>query len=225
MTAEPGAATLVRAPRRGLLAVVAAAALVAIMSVLLHGVNATTGFDTWVARPMFTHLSEHEGQLLLKLSTPALTTGLLALIALGAALLRRWEIVALAVIGPSLALGLTELVLKPLVDRSLIPDQLGGPRAVGVAFPSGHETGLAALTLVVALLVPRTGLGRIGRAVTYGVLIVWTVLAAIGLVRGHYHYPTDTVGGAAVSVAAVLGVALLIDRWVAALAARSAQLT
>ncbi len=208
-----------------LLAVLLAAAGVVALSIGLHDVSSTTGFDTDVNRQVFTHIGETGSQILLGLSEPALSTGLLVLVAVIAALTRRWEVTALAVIGPTVALLMTEVVLKPLVNRTLTPDTPQGPGLINSAFPSGHETGLVSLLLVLGLLLPRLRVTRTTRTAVVLGFVVWALLAAIGLVRGHYHYATDTVGGIAVAIAVVLAAALAIDQCGAVLAARNRQLT
>jgi membrane-associated phospholipid phosphatase len=208
-----------------LLAVIVAAAGVAALSIGLHDVSSTTDFDTDVNRQVFTHIGETGSQILLGLSEPALSTGLLVLIAVVAALARRWEVTALAVIGPTVALLVTEVVLKPLVNRTLVPDPVQTSSLINSAFPSGHETGLVSLLLVLGLLLPRLRVTTMTRAALVVVLVIWALLAAIGLVRGHYHYATDTVGGIGVAVAVVGSAALAIDRCGAVLATRDRQLT
>jgi membrane-associated phospholipid phosphatase len=125
-------------------------------------------------------------------------------------LLRPGRAVVLALIGPGLGGALTELVLKPLVGRTK-----GG----GLAFPSGHTTGAFCVALVAALalitsgshglpslpLVVRLGLGAAGLALAGGTATAMVALRA--------HYATDVVGGVAVSLLAVVGSALALDRW------------
>jgi membrane-associated phospholipid phosphatase len=196
--------------RAALVIVVVAAAVVLAMSIALHG-RGTTSFDTWTTRELYFHISDSARLFLLGLTTPAISFALLGFIALLAALLRKWEVVALAVIGPLLALVMTEIVLKPLVDRRWYPTSIGGTQSPGVAFPSGHETGLVSLLIVLAVLLARVQLSRRARGIAHGVLALWAVLGAVGLVRAFYHYATDTIGAVGVSVTCVLGVAILID--------------
>ena len=42
---------------------------------------------------------------------------------------------------------------------------------------------------------------------------MWTVLAAVGLVRNFWHYATDTIGAMLLATTVVLGMALAIDRY------------
>ena len=187
------------------LVVVVAAALVGVLGAALQGRRSPTAFDDWAARPVFEDISEHGGVVLLAFSAQAMTIGALAVIAVVAALARRWEVVALAISGPLLAVVMTEYVLKPMVDSRIA----GGPQ--GYAYPSGHETGLASLILVLLLLVLRAPLSRAMRATVVALLTLWAALGALGLVRAHYHFPLDTLGGIGVAVVCVLTVALVID--------------
>jgi hypothetical protein len=120
-------------------------------------------------------------------------------------LLNRTRLAVLAVLGPGLAGGLVDLVLKPLFDRHL--DTM-------LSFPSGHTAATASLALVV--LCATIGPGRL----LWPVVVRWLIAAAatasvpiiaIALVGGGYHYATDTIGGLLVAIAAVLSVALVID--------------
>jgi membrane-associated phospholipid phosphatase len=194
------------------LVVALTAAVVVAMSVALHDVT-TTSFDTWATREFAVHIGEGGKNFLLGLTTPAISMVLLLGVAVVAALARRWEIAALAVIGPSLALGLTELVLKPVVHRWASVVAPDGKTYTAIAFPSGHETGLVSLLVVVALLVAHVRLTAWTRAAVLVLLVLWALLGAVGLTRGFYHYATDTIGGMGVALVCVLGVALVIDHW------------
>lgn len=119
---------------------------------------------------------------------------------------RRWRGAALAAIGVPAADALTELLIKPLVRRTT-----GG----GFSYPSGHATSAFAVAAVVAVLLLgplRPKLPAAARlALTLAALLAACAVsvAVIGL---HYHYFTDTVGGAAVAVATVLVTALILDK-------------
>jgi undecaprenyl-diphosphatase len=193
--------------RAAVLAVVAAAVMVAAFGIALHDVRSTVAFDRWTARPLFDYVGEGGKNFMVGLSTPAIPLILLAALAVGAALLRRWNVVALSIVGPTAALGLTEYVLKPAVHRTLVLNSVDA----GYAYPSGHETGLVSLLVVLLLLLPRLRLSRPTTVATASLLAVWAVLGALGLVRAHYHYMSDTVGGIGIAVVCVLGSALVID--------------
>jgi membrane-associated phospholipid phosphatase len=120
-------------------------------------------------------------------------------------LLNRTRLAVLAVLGPALAGGLVDLVLKPLFDRHL---------ETMLSFPSGHTAATASLALVVILAM--VGPGRLPWPFALRWLIAAAATASVpviafALVGGGYHYGTDTIGGLLVAVACVLSVALLID--------------
>jgi undecaprenyl-diphosphatase len=182
-----------------------AIAVVAVIGAAVHNRQTLTAFDTWASRPLFDHISELDGARLLDLSSPALSVGGLAVVAVLAALVRNWSLVALATVGPAVAIVATEEVLKPIVHRTMAGD-FG-------AYPSGHETGLVSLLVVLLLVLTRAPLSLAVKAVAATGLVLWAVVGAIGLVRGHYHFPTDTIGGIGVAVACVLSAALIVD-WI-----------
>lgn len=102
----------------------------------------------------------------------------------------------LAVLGPLLAVVLTEVVAKPLIGRHMYA---GGH---AFAFPSGHVTGAAALAAVaVALAVRQWGRWAAWAAVP---AILLPLGVSAGVVRAGFHYATDAVGGVAMGFSAVL---------------------
>jgi undecaprenyl-diphosphatase len=151
------------------------------------------------------HLLGH----LVTLGNPETVVTLAALLAALCALRRRWRGVALALLGPAVAVVLTEWVLKPLVGRHI---------GHAYSFPSGHTTGAFAIAVTAAVFIfdsrgIRPSL-RVGLSVLSLGLAACVAAALVGL---GYHYSTDTVGGFCVALGAVLGVAVLIDevadRW------------
>jgi undecaprenyl-diphosphatase len=120
-------------------------------------------------------------------------------------LMNRSRLAVLAVLGPALAGGLVELVLKPLFDRHL---------GSTLSFPSGHTAATASLALVViiAMIGPsRLPWPFVFRWLTAVAATASVAVIAIALVGGGYHYATDTMGGLLVAIACVLSVALSID--------------
>jgi undecaprenyl-diphosphatase len=137
--------------------------------------------------------------------------GLVPVAALTAALVltclvtRRWRGAALAGLAVPAAAALTELVLKPLVGRSI-----GGYPS----FPSGHATGMFALAATCAVLLanpPRPRLPRAVRLLLLAGAVLVAVAVSIAMVARGFHYFTDIVAGTAVGTGTVLLIALLID--------------
>jgi membrane-associated phospholipid phosphatase len=119
---------------------------------------------------------------------------------------RWWRGAALAGLAVPAAAALTEVVLKPLVGRSMQGYH---------SFPSGHATAVFALAATCAVLLanpPRPRLrGAVRLLLVAGAALI-AAIVAIAVVVLHYHYFTDTVAGAAVGIGTVLLTALLLDR-------------
>jgi membrane-associated phospholipid phosphatase len=119
---------------------------------------------------------------------------------------RRWRGAVLAAVAVPSAAGVAELVLKPLVGRTLMG---------ALSFPSGTETRVFAVAAVFAVLMADPVRPRIPAALRL-VLAVAVLLAAVAvavaIVALDQHYFTDTVGGAAVGAAVALATALILDR-------------
>lgn len=196
-----------------LVAVGAAVAVVAALGTLTYR-SANTPFDNWVVVRLIRHVGPTGARIMIDLSAPALSIGILAAVAVGAVIARRWDLLALTVIGPALAVLVSEEVLKPVVGRLAGPFVYVGSTVAAEpgAFPSGHETGVVAAALVLLLVAGQLRMRTAWRALLWVLLAAWTVVAALGLVRNFYHYATDTIGGLGVSVAVVLATALVIDR-------------
>jgi PAP2 superfamily len=212
--------------RAGVACVVAAAAFAALSAVVAGG--RSTAFDNWTFRELYHHIGYTPATDLLIFSLPALSIASCAAVAGLAALARRWDLAALAVLGPTVTVALTKWVLKPLLGRDLYvsdffsPGTLPGlkgelPSAHGV-FPSGHEAAVASTAWVLVIVLFQLPFTRRWRAVLVGVVAVWTALAAIGLARNLWHYLTDTIGSMLLATVVVLGLALLIDRYGAGVA-------
>jgi undecaprenyl-diphosphatase len=109
----------------------------------------------------------------------------------------------LAAVAPAVAGGLTDLVLKPLIDRHI---------GHGLSFPSGHTTGAFAVAITAAVLLLE------GRGIRNPLRVALTVLSlglaacvAAAVVALGVHYTTDTIGGFCVALGVVLALALVID--------------
>lgn len=140
------------------------------------------------------------------LGNPVQLTAMTAGLFLVCLVVRRWRGAALAAIAIPAAAVITELLLKPLIGRTLLGSY---------SFPSGHATRIFALATTVAVLLAGPLRPRLLAAVRL-LLAVAALLAAgavaISLVGLGVHYFTDTVGGAAVGMAVVLATAFIIDR-------------
>lgn len=202
-----------------LIAVVGGLVAVALAVVVWHGT--TTAFDTWAFRRAYLDFPPPQSwgrRFWLLFSEPAVSFLVPGAVALWGVATRRWNVLALAVLGPAAALGLTEVLGKPLVGRAIGPGVLQGS-SIGTlhgSYPSGHETGLVAWLVLVLLVLLRQPVGRRVRLVALTVAIVWALAGALGLTVNYYHYATDTLGAVGLATAAVLGVALAIDRWLPA---------
>ncbi|WP_433783536.1 hypothetical protein ACQPX6_25920 [Actinomycetospora sp. CA-101289] len=110
---------------------------------------------------------------------------------------------ALVLAGPPAAMVTTSLALKPLVGRT---------RGDELAFPSGHATSVASLTVAAAVLVlGLPGLSRARRALVALAAGAVVTAVAVALIARDYHYPTDTAGAVGVALAVVLAAALAVD--------------
>jgi undecaprenyl-diphosphatase len=195
---------LIVPPRRRLAAGIAVgcAVVVLALAVLVHGDRSGTRFDDRLYAGIIDHFSTGALNALLHLTDPITMAAAVAALAVAAALRRRWRLCAVTVAAPLLALLLTEGVLKPLVDRT---------HEGMLAYPSGHESAPACLATIVTLLLLRTGWPAIVKTAVLAVLVAYLVLCSIALVGAFLHYVTDTVGAVCLSVACVLGSALVAD--------------
>jgi membrane-associated phospholipid phosphatase len=114
----------------------------------------------------------------------------------------------IALLGPPLALGLTEWVAKPLVGRNEVIAQNGAPL---LGFPSGHTTAVAALAMAATVVAYRRwGLRGLVGAAPLAALLPLAMVATV--VRLHYHLLSDGIGGVAVGYGTVLGVVAVVAR-------------
>jgi hypothetical protein len=185
-----------------------AAVAFAVLAAWVSGRRSTV-FDTWAFRELYAHTSINVAVTMLGFSAPAVSISTCAIIVLAAVLMRRWDVAALAALAPTVTMMLTEWVFKPLFGRELA---VGDFHVTGV-FPSGHESAVAATALVLVVLSFQVALSRRARAVLLGVIALWVLVAAVGLVRNLWHFPTDTIGSVLLATVIVLGLALMIDRY------------
>lgn len=119
--------------------------------------------------------------------------------------LRRYRGAVMLAAGVILGSALSELVLKPIVDRT---------RYGSLSYPSGHATAaFAVATAIIVLLVQPPGTRMpVSMRVVMGVLTTG-IACAISVGLTGIHYFTDTIGGAGVGISVTLLVTLLLDHF------------
>jgi undecaprenyl-diphosphatase len=192
-----------RRPAVGLVA--ACAVLVAVGAARYHGERKAGGLDETVDDWLFTVLGRDRLSLygLLHVADLPVVVTVLAVVAVTAVLRRRFDVAALAAIGPLATILTTEYVLKPLVGRRY--DKV-------LSYPSGHTVGTVSecATLGVILL-GAAGL-TLALRVALGVLLAAVCgIVMLALIVDGFHYFTDTVAGLFLSVGVVTLVALGIE--------------
>jgi membrane-associated phospholipid phosphatase len=191
--------------------------ITAVLGVLLAGHSRAGRLDGWIDGHIGAWLGGHPRLAdITYLGDPSWVVVICAAAVAACLLARRWRGALLVAIAVPVAGGLTDHILKPLVDRTA-----GG----SLEYPSGHTTAVA--TMVVAAVLILTGPGRPAlpaalRWVLSAGLLALIPCVAVGLVINHFHYFTDTVGGAAVGIAVALGTALALDAAAARLGRRAA---
>jgi membrane-associated phospholipid phosphatase len=205
--------------RRAVVAVIAlCVADVAALGIRYAGHRSAGPFDASVDHWFTSHLGLTSVPLtaLTWLGDPGPVVLITAIMALACLWARWWRGVALAVLAIPAANGLTEDVLKPVIDRTI--EGL-------LSLPSGHTTAAFSLATVAAVLFSRTRVGhrrrtsRLLMAVAYAL----AVAVAVAMVAQGFHYFTDTVAGVGTGVAVPLIGALLIDTVADRWAARAAE--
>jgi membrane-associated phospholipid phosphatase len=192
-----------RRPAVGL--VVLCVAVVAVGAALYHRQRRAGSFDNAVDDWLFTIFGRFRVLLyqLLHVADLPIVGTVLVVVAVTALLRARPDIAALAVIGPAVAIGLTEVVLKPLVQRRYNN---------WLSYPSGHTVGMLSTCTVLGVIVLGAGLTLALRVAIGALLLAVSVLVVLALIVDGFHYFTDTVAGVALSVGVVLLVALVVDR-------------
>jgi undecaprenyl-diphosphatase len=195
---------------------VACAVIVSVLGALFAHQTRASAFDRAVDAPFINALRGHHfaAYVLGRPGSELPALLMLAAIVIGCLLARRLNGALLAVLGLGISEVLTEELLKPLIHRTYLG---------GLVYPSGHMTAIVALaaTLTVLLLLPpQPGRARPLRYLVLGAAYVLVVAVPIGLMGLRWHYFTDLVGGAALSVGTVIAVAFLLDapfarRWLA----------
>jgi membrane-associated phospholipid phosphatase len=193
-------------PRAGVL-LAGCAVLVGVLGVLFADQSTADGFDHAVDTPVITALAGHN-ILIVRLAYPGTTMPAAALsliIAVACLITRRFRGAVLAVAAVPVAVGLCELLVKPLVHRTYIGQ---------VVYPSGHAATIFALAATVTVLLfapPRPAMPRWLRILILAVAYLTCVAVVVGVIALRFHYFTDTVAGAAVGTGTVCGLALVLD--------------
>jgi len=183
------------------------AVFVAVLGVLFAHRSTADAFDHAVDAPVITALTGHN-TLIVRLAYPGTTIPAIVIsvvIAVACLLTRRLRGAVLAVAAVPVAVGLCELLIKPLVHRTYIGQ---------VVYPSGHTATIFALTATVTVLLlapPRSAMPRWLRILILAVAYLTCIAVVVGVIALRFHYFTDTMAGAAVGTGTVCGLALALD--------------
>ena len=184
----------------------ACAVVVAVLGALFAGQSQPDRLDAAVGDWLRSTIGTHPAPLnvLVNFGEPPLVTALTVVLVLAAMVGRRWRGAVLAAVAVPLAVGLTELALKPLFGRTI-----GG----ALSYPSGHATSGFALATVAAILFAAPARPRIPafarRLLLLGAFL-FAAVVAVAMVGLWYHYFTDIIGGAAVGSGTVVLTALVL---------------
>ena len=189
------------------LAAVCVAVIVFLGALFMHQ-RRPEGLDRAIDTPIRASLGWHHGllDLVAGIGDPATVTVMTVALIVACLATRRWHGAVLAAVAVPLASALTELLLKPLIDRTM---------QGALSYPSGHSTGMFALAGVCAVLLTgpsRPGLPAAARVPLTLVAYLAASAVAVALIGLGAHYFTDTVAGAAVGTAVVLVTAVILDR-------------
>jgi undecaprenyl-diphosphatase len=193
-------------PRAGVL-LAGCAVLVVVLGVLFAHQSTANRFDHAVDSAVIAGFAGHYG-LALRLAYPGTTIPAIVLsvvIAVACLITGRLRGAVLAVAAVPVAVGLCEVLVKPLVHRTYIGQ---------VVYPSGHTATISALAATVTLLLlapPRPAMPRWLRILILAVAYLAAVAVVVGVIAVRFHYFTDTVAGAAVGIGTVCGLALVLD--------------
>ena len=205
---RPGRRLLAASARRrtGVL-LAGCAVLVAVLGVLFVRQSTADGFDHAVDAPVITGFASHHA-LALRLAYPGTTIPAIVLsvvIAVACLITGRLRGAVLAILAVPAAVGLCEVMIKPLVHRTYIGQ---------VVYPSGHTTTIFALAATITVLLlapPRPAMPTWLRLLILAVAYVTCVAVVAGVIALRFHYFTDTVAGAAVGIGTVCSLALVLD--------------
>jgi hypothetical protein len=194
--------------RRRLAAVFAGCAvLVAALGALFAGQSTADAFDRAVDAPVISLFAGHRG-LALWLAYPGTTIPAVVVsvvIAIACLLTGQIRGALLAIAAVPVAVGLCEVLIKPLVHRTYIGQ---------VVYPSGHTATIFALVATITVLLlasPWSAVARPLRLLILAVAYLGAVAVVVGVIGVRFHYVTDTVAGAAVGTGTGCGLALVLD--------------
>jgi membrane-associated phospholipid phosphatase len=197
--------------------VIACVVVTAALGLLLAGHSRPGPVDGWVDGQLDARLGRYPQLAAVNNLGDPLWVVVIAAAAVAACLLtRRFRGALLVAIAVPAAGGLTDHILKPVVDRT---------SNGALTYPSGHTA--VVTTMAVAAVLVLTGPGRpplpaAPRWLLSAALLALIPCVAVSLIIAQYHYFTDTIGGAGVGIAVVLGTALGLDAAAARLGARTA---
>ncbi len=143
--------------------------------------------------------------LLVQLGDPMPVTVMTAALVLACLATRRWRGAVLVAVAIPAAGAIEQLLLKPLIDRTLLGY---------LSFPSGRATSVFALAVAIAVLLVDPPHSRMPPTLRLLLAFIASLVAggvAVAVVDEGIHYFTDVVGGAAVGTGVVLLIALILD--------------
>src|SRR6185312_7299973 len=194
--------------RRRLAAVtVGCAILVAALGALFAGQSTADAFDRAADAPVISLFAGHGG-LALWLAFPGTTIPavvLSAVIAVACLLTGRIRGALLAIAAVPVAVGLCEVLIKPLVHRTYIGQ---------VVYPSGHTATIFALVATITVLLlasPWSAVARPLRLLILAVAYLAAVAVVVGRIRVRVHGFTAAVAGAALGTRTVCRLPLVLD--------------
>ena len=191
-------------PRAGVL-LAGCAVLVAVLGVLFAHQSTADGFDRAIDSAVI-GWSGGRGDIALRLTYPGSMIPAVAdsaIMAVACLLAGRLRGAVLAAAAVPAAVGVTEMLLKPLVRRTYLGQ---------VVYPSGHVAAVFALAAAVTVLLlapPRPPPAL--RALILAVAYLAAAAVVVGVIGVRFHYFTDTVAGAAVGTGTACALALLLD--------------
>lgn len=195
------------ARRTAVVIAICCAIIVLVLAVLVAHTSRPDALDRAVDSWLKARLGGHQRLLILLMDPgePIQSIILTAVVAVACLAARRTEGAVLTVVSAVLASGIAELVLKPIVHRTL---------GTFVVYPSGHtcRAFMLAAVLVVLMLSPPKRPVRPALAIAVGALLFLAGCAVgVAVICLDFHYFTDTIGGAALGVCVVIATAFALD--------------